>query len=335
MHRYGGLFDEFTSFRNLLSAYRKAQRGTRRNQETAAFFFYLEQELFRLQDDLRALRYEPQPYHYFKIYDPKERTISVAPFRDRVAHHALVNILEPVYERCFIYDSYATRKGKGTHKAIEQAQRYLRAEGWFFKSDIDKYFDSIRHSKLLELIQRKIKDTLLLDITERIIRNGGVDGVGLPIGNLTSQFFANVYLNGFDHFVKEELRVRRYIRYMDDVVEFSAGKEPLKVHRRAIEAYLHEELGLRLKLKATFINSAANGLTFLGRRIFPQLVRHAAPNLRRMSRRMAQRKAALHAGEISEETFLQSMNSYWAVLQYGGNMGLRKHLLERGPPARD
>jgi len=328
MRRIDGLFEEFASFRNLLSAYRKAQRGTRSNQETAAFFFYQEQELFRLQDDLRALRYQPQPYRYFKIYDPKERTISVAPFRDRVAHHALVNVLEPIYERCFIHDSYATRKGKGTHAAVAQAQHCLRQEGWFLKTDIDKYFDSIRHKTLLGLIGRKIKDARLLDITERIVRNGGINGVGLPIGNLTSQFFANVYLDGFDHFVKQELRVRRYVRYMDDFVLFSADKEPLKAYRKAIGAYLGEELGLRLKTKATFVNSAANGLTFLGRRIFPKLVRLAPVNLRRMARRMAQREEEYGNGNISEETFLQSMNSYWAMLQHGGNFNLRKHLLK-------
>lgn len=328
MRRINGFFEDFTSFRNLLSAYSKARRGTRSNQETAAFFFHQERELFQLQDDLRALRYEPQPYQYFKIYDPKERTISVAPFRDRVAHHALVNVLEPIYERCFIHDSYATRKGKGAHAAVAQAQRYLRREGWFLKTDIDKYFDSIRHEKLLGLIEHKIKDARLLAITERIVRNGGINGVGLPIGNLTSQFFANVYLNGFDHFVKQELRVRRYVRYMDDFALFSAEKEPLKAYRKAIEAYLAEELGLRLKPKATFINSAANGLTFLGRRIFPRLVRIAPANLRRMARRMVLREAEFQAGDITEETFLQSMNSYWAMLQHGGNFNLRKHLLK-------
>lgn len=328
MRRAGGLFEEFASFRNLLLAYRKARRGTRSNQETAAFFFRQEQELFQLQDDLLALRYEPQPYRYFKVYDPKERTISVAPFRDRVAHHALVNVLEPIYERCFIHDSYATRKGKGTHAAVAQAQRYLRREGWFFKTDIEKYFDSIRHRTLLDLIERKIKDARLLAITERIVGNGGVNGVGLPIGNLTSQFFANVYLNGFDHFVKQELRVKHYVRYMDDFAQFSAEKETLKAHRKAIEAYLAEELGLQLKPGATFINSAANGLTFLGRRIFPNLVRLAPANLRRMARRMAEREEEFNEGSITEETFLQSMNSYWAMLQHGGNFNLRKGLLK-------
>ena len=328
MRRAGGLFEEFASFRNLLLAYRKARRGTRSNQETAAFFFRQEQELFQLQEDLQSLRYEPQPYRYFKIYDPKERTISVAPFRDRVAHHALVNVLEPIYERCFIHDSYATRKGKGAHAAVAQAQRYLGQESWFLKTDIDKYFDSIRHRNLLGLIERKIKDARLLAITERIVRNGGINGVGLPIGNLTSQFFANVYLNGFDHFVKQELRVRRYVRYMDDFVQFSTEKEALKAHRKAVEAYLAEELGLRLKPGATFINSASNGLTFLGRRIFPNLVRLAPANLRRITRRMDRREEEFINGNITEETFLQSMNSYWAMLQHGGNLNLRKGLLK-------
>lgn len=328
MNRVGELFEGFASFANLLSAYRKAQRGARRNVATAQFFFHLEKELLQLQEELLALRYEPQPYRYFKIYDPKERTISVAPFRDRVVHHALVNVLEPIYERCFIYDSYATRKGKGTHKAIEQAQRYLCQTGWFLKTDVDKYFDSIRHEALLALLQRKIKDARLLDISARIIHNGGVAGVGLPIGNLTSQFFANVYLNGFDHYVKQELGVQHYVRYMDDFVLFSKDKQVLKVQRRAVEAYLGEHLGLRLKPGATYINSASNGLTFLGRRIFPRALRIAPANLRRMTRRMAEQEAAFRAGAMGEADFLRSMGSYWANLEYGGNLGLRQKLLQ-------
>lgn len=327
MRRVRGLFDEFVSYANLMSAYRKARKGTRRNEETALFFFHLEKELFQLQEELINLSYQPQSYRYFKIYDPKERTISVAPFRDRVVHHALVNILEPIFEKTFIHDSYATRKGKGTHAAIAQAQRYLKREGWFLKTDIDKYFDSIRHDKLMELIGRKVKDAGLLDITGRVIRNGGCNGVGLPIGNLTSQFFANVYLNGFDYFVKQNLRVKCYIRYMDDFVLFSKRRADLREYRRAVVAYLETELGLRLKPGATFINGASNGLTFVGRRIFPGIIRLARPNLKRMTRRMAARKEEFDQGEISEETFLQSMNSYWAALQYGGNLQLRKALL--------
>jgi retron-type reverse transcriptase len=325
MKRYGNLFETFASFSNLLKAFKKARKGAVGKRETEQFSFHLEKELFNLQEELRRGSYRPSPYRYFQIFDPKQRTISVAAFRDRVVHHALINVLEPVYERCFIHDSYATRKGKGTHVAIDRAQYFLRHSPWFFKTDIDKYFDSIQQDKLLGLLERKIKDDRILSVAEAIIQNGGVSGVGLPIGNLTSQFFANVYLNVFDHFVKQELGIRYYLRYMDDFVLFTNNRQQLKLWRTEINNYLEQQLCLSLKPKASFINQAPNGLTFLGRRIFPSVVRLARPNGQRMLRRMAAKQSAFRRGEISEAAFLQSMNSYWAQLE--PFPGLRKDLL--------
>jgi hypothetical protein len=325
MKRHGQLFEQFAGFSNLLAAARKARSGSGRKRETQWFGFHLEPELFRLQEELRSGIYQPQPYRYFEIRDPKERTISVADFRDRVVHHALINLLEPVYERCFIFDSYATRKGKGTHRAIERAQYFLRKTGWFWKTDVNKYFDSISHEVLFTLLARKIKDERLLEVAARIIRNGSAGGFGLPIGNLTSQFFANVYLNGFDHYVVEKLQPPAYLRYMDDFVIFHSDKKALKALRPRAAGYLVRELGLYLKPSATFLNQAANGLTFLGRRIFPATVRLARPNGRRMLRRMSLRRRAYESGSLSQEKFLQSMNSYWS--QLGPFYGLRNRLL--------
>lgn len=330
MKRVGGLFEQFVSFENLLSAYQKARKGAVGKRETQHFTFLLEYELFRLQRELRNGAYQPAPYRYFQIHDPKERTISVAAFRDRVVHHALINVLEPIYERCFIFDSYATRKGKGTHKAVCRAQHFLAQTGWFWKTDIDKYFDSMQQDILLALLRRKIKDAKLLTVAERIIRNGGAGGKGLPIGNLTSQFFANVYLNRFDHFVKQTLGVRHYIRYMDDFVLFHPDRSTLKSYRTPVRNFLKEELDLQLKASATFLNSSTNGLTFLGRRIFPAVIRLARPNGKRMLRRMTVRQKEFAAGQIDEDTFLQSMNSYWAHLE--DFPGLR-HAILKGKPA--
>lgn len=327
MKRYGQLFDTFVSFSNLLIAYKKARKGAVGKRETQQFSFYLEKELFFLQDELMAGNYQPRPYRYFKIHDPKERTISVAAFRDRVVHHALINILEPIYEKSFIYDSYATRKEKGTHRAVHRAQSFLRQTGWFWKADINKYFDSIQQSQLIDLLERKIKDVRLLDISSRIIQNGGENGRGLPIGNLTSQFFANVYLNGFDHFLKETLGVKHYLRYMDDFVLFHQDKAKVKSWRQTVKEYLHHQLDLQIKEKASYLNSAANGLTFLGRRIFPSAIRIARPNARRMIRRMAKRKREFQNGTQSEEKYVQSMNSYWA--QLADFPLLRKQLLRK------
>lgn len=319
MKRHGQLFDKFTSFANLLEAYYKARRGASGKKGTQMFTFHLEQELFTIQQELKEGLYIPRPYRYFKIYDPKERTISVADFRDRVVHHALINVLEPIYEPCFIFDSYATRKDKGTHKAIARAQTFLRHNDWFWKSDIDKYFDSIQHDVLLTLLSRKIKDRPLLNVAERIIRNGGQNGVGLPIGNLTSQFLANVYLNGFDHFIKERLGMKCYLRYMDDFVLFHQDKNHLKLCRQEIKDYLENALGLSVKENASFLNSSRHGLTFLGRRIFPEIVRIARPNARRMLKRLNHQHREYQTGQLSEEKYLQSLSSYSAHLEpYSG-----------------
>lgn len=327
MKRLNHLFESFCSFENLLNAYYKAKKGTRSNIETAKFFFHLEDEILEIQAELKNLQYKPAPYKYFKISDPKERTISVAVFRDRVVHHALVNILEPIYEARFIFDSYATRKGKGTHAAINRAQSFLQKNKWFFKTDIDKYFDSIDQNILMNILKKKIKDDRLLSITERIVKNGGCGEKGLPIGNLTSQFFANVYLNSFDTFVKEQLKARYYIRYMDDFVVFCKEKKQLKMLRQPMTEYLKDCLGLELKDSATFLNSSINGLTFLGKRVFAQNIRIAKPNLKRFLKRMKQKELAYSKGEITEETFLASMNSYWANLSFYNSHQLKLKLL--------
>jgi retron-type reverse transcriptase len=314
MKRYGSLFPAFVSFSNLHLAYQKARKGASAKRETQSFTFHLEEALFALQNELQTGTYQPSPYRYFKIYDPKERQISVATFRDRVVHHALINIMEPIYERSFIHDSYATRKGKGTHKAGARAQQFLGRGNWFWKCDIDKYFDSIRQDVLMNIIGRKIKDQRLLALTGLIIRNGGQDGVGLPIGNLTSQFFANVYLDRFDHFVKEELGMSNYLRYMDDFVLFHPDKSVIKSARPRVEHFLTHQLHLRLKPRACFLNHSANGLTFLGRRIFPRLVRIARPNLQRMKKRITRRENEYAQGLISSDKYLAAINSYQAQI---------------------
>ncbi|SFF22849.1 reverse transcriptase/maturase family protein [Thermoflexibacter ruber] len=329
MQRIGNLYATFCSFDNLLLAYYKAKKGSRKNQESAAFAFHLEKELLSLKEALESHTYQPASYRHFQIHDPKERTISVATFRDRVVHHALVNVLEPIYEKCFIYDSYATRKGKGVHKAVLRSQAFLRKNRWFFKADIEKFFDSIDHEILIQILEKKIKDKKLIEVIKRIIGNGGKDGKGLPIGNLTSQFFANVYLHPFDLFVKETLKVKCYLRYMDDFVLFSPDKTHLKMWRNQIQSFLSTQLGLFLKENACFFNQQANGLSFLGRRVFPAMLRIRNENLRRVIKRLQNKETALQKGKITEAQFLESVNSYWAYLSYFGNYELRNSILQK------
>ena len=226
MRRVGNLWETLLSFENLYRAWKRAFASTK-SPESCSFSFHLEKELFTLQEELAGQTYIPGDYRCFTISDPKKRVISVAPFRDRVVHHALVQVLEPIYEKRFIYHSYATRKGKGSHKAIEQARQYLKKNKWYLKIDIPKYFDSINHSVLKRILERQIKDPHILDLCSRIIAKGGGGQCGLPIGNLTSQFWANVYLDNFDHFIKEQLRVKGCLRYMDDFCFFSGDKDSL------------------------------------------------------------------------------------------------------------
>ena len=313
MKTYKNLYTKFNSFENLLLAYKKAYKATKTAQ-SFKFMFNLENEILNLQQDLLRLTYKPQAYHYFTIYEPKEREISVACFRDRVVHHALVNVLEPIYEKLFIDKSFATRKNKGTHAAIKQAQLYLRKNNYFLKCDIRKYFYSINHETLIELIKVKIADKKLLQIIERIIKNAGND-VGLPIGNLTSQFFANVYLNSFDHFVKRGLKQQYYLRYMDDFVFFSNDKEELKVVLKEIEVFLLDNLQLNLKEKATLLNTAMHGLSFLGTRIFRKTIRVKQQNLKRSLKKIRHRYYLFKQGHITEEEFILTANSIFAHLR--------------------
>ncbi|MEQ1744059.1 MAG: reverse transcriptase/maturase family protein [Saprospiraceae bacterium] len=297
------------TFEHLRQAALRARRGNLHAGGAQAFFFHLENEVAQLREELSSGAYRPGAYRYFQIQDPKSRVISVAPFRDRVVHHAVVDVLEPIFERAFIFDSYACRKGKGTHLAVRRAQIFLKNNDWYLKADVAQFFDSINHDRLLALVARKVKDRSLLDLVEKIVRNGGP--LGLPIGNLTSQFFANVYLDRLDHFVKQDLGVRYYVRYMDDFVVLDTDKARLLAVRERVAVFLADELLLALKPSATFVNRRANGLPFLGTRIFPAVVRLKRPALVRASRRLLAREAAWAEGVTNDEQMLASAGSYY------------------------
>jgi RNA-directed DNA polymerase len=335
MKRKGNLFETLYSFENLHEAFKKAFRGSGRTQEACQFHFHLEPELLKLRDELKSNTYRPAIYRYFKTFDPKERTISVAPFRDRVVHHGIVRVLEPVFEPTFIFDSYATRKGKGTHRAVKRAQKFMGSGFHYYKADVRKYFDSVDHDVLLGLVCRKIKDGKVLELVERIIRNSDVSrglacGKGLPVGNLTSQFFANVYLNPLDHLVKDEMGVKCYIRYMDDMVFFADSSAYLKEVMEKLKIFLKDELKLSLNPRSTFLNSRRNGLPFLGFRIFPRLVRVKRENLKRVKGKLKKRKKELREGLITEERFVMSARSMFEHLSFANSFQLRSAMLRPG-----
>jgi retron-type reverse transcriptase len=243
MKRFGNLWPQITTWENLVLAAKKAQRGKRYRDNVLDFNDNLESELLNLQEELSNHTYSPGPYRTFQIVEPKKRMISAAPYRDRVVHHALCNVIVPLFEPSFIHQTYANRAGYGTHKALRQFAKYTREYRYVLQCDIRQYFPSIDHQILKTALRRKLKCPSTLWLVDTIIDASneqeevsyyfegddlftpGERRRGLPIGNLTSQFFANVYLSGFDHFVKERLSGAQYVRYVDDFVRHEARIE--------------------------------------------------------------------------------------------------------------
>ena len=326
----GELYRQAAGFPNLLKAFQKAFKGKRNNPDAAHFFLNLEKNLFKLRHRLLNKRYKPGQYRYFNIRDPKERIISEAPFRDRVVHHALVNVIEPVFENIFIENSFACRKGKGTHQAVLLVQKYMSFNKYYLKMDIEKYFEHINHKKLLDIVSEQVRDKEVLWLIKVILKTSeqstGVIGKGIPIGNLTSQFFANVYLDKLDRYVLEELSLPYYIRYMDDFVVFDNDKEKLKEVRDKLIEFAHCELCLKTKERAVFIQKRENGIGFLGYRVFRGLIRIKNKNVHRMKRKILFAERRFHAGEISEEQLAASVQSMIVYFKLANSRNLMRDI---------
>lgn len=342
MKTYKNLYKQVCQFENIYLAYRKARKGKRGRLQPAMFERVQEDEMLALQTELQNKTYTPGAYHSFLIHDPKKRLISAAPFRDRVIHHALCNVIEPIWERRFIEDSYANRINKGTHRALDRTQQFARQYKYFLQCDVKQFFPSIDHQILMKEFSRLIKDKDVLWLCETILKSG--EGIlqeeydmvyfegddlfsinrprGLPIGNLTSQFWANVYMNEFDHFVKREMKCIAYIRYVDDFVLFSNDKHQLKTWREQI---IEKMKTLRLTLHETCaqIFPTSTGIPFLGFRVYPNhrlLKTRKAIHFRRKLNRL-----------ISENTPFATLNqtiqSWVNHVRYGDTYGLRRRIL--------
>lgn len=330
MKRYGNLFEKILSFENLLAAAKKALKGKKEKPRVAHFYFNLEKELLSLQEEMLTKTYKPRPLRIIQIREPKLREIGVVDFRDRVVHHAIFNIIEPILDRSFIYHSYASRKGKGTHRAIKQAQKFSRKYHYYLKCDIRKYFPSIDHQILKNIIARKFKDQDLIWILEVIIDSYNSESKkGIPIGSLTSQHFANLYLDKLDHYIKDTLGVKSYLRYTDDFVLFSNSKTSLHLLHSEICAFLQKELKLELKEEATIIAPVSEGIPFLGFRIFPNIIRIKNENKKRLIRKMKSRNKEFMEGKISNEKYSQSLNSMTEHLKVGNTYHLRKDIFHK------
>lgn len=266
---YNNLFADIVDFQNLLKAYHCARKNKRYTFEVLDFTSNLEENLINIQNHLVWKSWRPGPYRCFIHCEPKKRYIQAPPFRDRVVHHALAQVIEPLFDRKFIHHSYACRAWKGTHAAVRYQQTCLRKanakwdRAYVLKADISKYFPSISHRILYRVLQRTIRDKEVLWLCATIIRHGGDNGRGIPVGALTSQLFANVYLDRLDHFLKDQLGVKYYVRYMDDWVVVGPSKAHLHEVLALAKIFLEDELGLLLNPK-TEVFPASHGVDFCG-----------------------------------------------------------------------
>ncbi len=303
-------------------------------------------ELLKLSQELESFTYQPKPIKRFIIQDPKTRVIHASAFRDRVVHHALVNILEPIYEKAFIFDSYASRKGKGTLAAVHRFDIFMKRvscngrlvknamdnnqiRGYALKADIRKYFDAVDQHKLVEIIQQKITDKKIIWLIKRILDNFQTDTghKGIPLGNYTSQFFANVYLHELDQFVKHNLKVRYYIRYVDDFVLFSKNREKLRRWKKEIDCFLGKQLLLELHPEKSRIIPLKEGLTFLGYTIFYHHKRLKKNNLKKFKQNFADKTALYQNGFIAYEKLLLSFSGWFGYAKWADTYSLCRNVL--------
>jgi len=343
MKRSGNLWQSIITFDNILLATKKAQRSKRFRPNVLEFNYNLEIEIITLQKELETQTYQPSAYKVFQIIDPKPRQISAATYRDRIVHHALCNIITPIFEKSFIPNSYANRQGFDTHKALKEFTKFARSSQYILQCDIKKYFASIDHQILKEIIKQKIKCPNTLWLIDLIIDHSNPQEPvfdyfsnddlltplshrkGLPLGNLTSQFFANIYLNHFDHFVKENLKAKKYLRYVDDFAIFSDDLDYLKFAKQEMQKYL-ANLRLIMHPNKTQIFATKHGANFVGFRIFPKSISVISRNIRRIRKRIKCSIKQVQSGKIESLKLSQAIQSWKGHLQHGDTWRLQQQL---------
>ena len=346
MKTYRNLWPALCSFENLYLAWRKARRGKSTKRQVIQFEADLEDNLFTLLDELESGAYQPGRHTNFYVYEPKKRKISAAPFRDRVVHHALCNVLEPIFERKFIHDSYACRVGKGTHRALDRCTHFARRFPYVLKCDVARFFPTVDHQILLEILGRTIADARTMALVSVILENGlgildeeaptawfpGDDLLGplrpkgLPIGNLTSQFWANVLLNELDQHVKRVLEVRGYLRYTDDFLLFGQSKAQLWEWRHQVISFL-ASLRLSPNGRSFRVFPVTQGIEFLGFRVYPDHRRLLAANVRRSRLRLRRLSRLFAQRRIPVERVSASVLAWVAHASHADTRGLRRSVL--------
>jgi RNA-directed DNA polymerase len=353
-------------FVSLVAAWRKARKGKRPSHNQLAFDASWLDQLQDLQTALHAGTWQPECTVSFVVKHPKTREIHAPDFADRVVHHVLVERLEMLFEPVFIFDSFANRKGKGSHAAVDRLQSFMRArenmpgQSWYLQLDIHNYFNSIHRPTLYALLKRRLQiaeiggklscknatglrslchKLLAKPVTQKVRNPGAVSlvpphkllcnaakGCGLPVGNLTSQFFANVYLNELDQFIKHTLKVRHYVRYVDDFVLLGECPEQLQRWHKEIEYFLMQRLRLKLKNDAR-VEPCTSGIDFLGyhvfahyRRVRQRVVQHCLAKLMHMQRQ-----------PINVDKLQAMLGSYWGHFSHANSVRLRQRIVARMP----
>lgn len=334
------LLEAMADHANVQKAYNKARKCKRYRKDVLLFTRDKEENLERVRDEILGLSYEPSEYRYFKVYEPKERQIMALPFYDRVVQHAINNVLEPIFEKRFISHSYACRKDKGMHAASDTLKSWLH--GWqrhrpdmplyAIKADIHHYFQSIDHGVLKAEMRRVIKDAGTLVLIDRIIDHNGQmpDGTGIPVGNLTSQLFANIYLDKLDKYIKHTLGAKQYIRYMDDFIILNPDKERIRCWLDDIEVFLRDELILGLNPK-TAILCTKNGIDFVGykhrathRKVRPDSIKRIKRTIKRYER-----------GGITKEGLQRSVSSWMGHAGHADSYHLRQKISKMAADAQE
>lgn len=346
MKRISRIWVHLTSFENLLRAYRQARLGKRGRPGVEEFGLNLEAELLSLQRELEDGSYRPGDYRLFTIYERKPRVIAAAPFRDRVVHHAIMNVIEPPLDRTFVGDSYACRRGKGVHAAVDRYQAWAQTYRYVLKMDVRQYFPSIDHDLLKQKLRRRIKDSRVLDLLDRII-DGAPSGTadpcyfygddlftpldrrtGIPIGNLTSQFFANLYLDDLDQYIKRVLKIRPYLQYVDDMVVLDHDKSRLADIRTAVRDRLAADR-LRLHPDKAHITPVTDGLNLLGYVVYPARRRLRNDNGHRFARKLRRMAHLYRAGRLEWATVVSSTASWIGHAKHADTEGLRRAMFSQ------
>jgi retron-type reverse transcriptase len=326
MKRQNNLIDLVADPDNLRLAFWKARKSKNAKTEVVDFRKSLDKNLLQLRNELLSNNLQVGDYSYFTIFDPKERLICAASFRERVLHHALMNICHANFEKYQIFDSYASRIGKGTYAALERARFFQKKHNWFLKLDVRKYFDSIDHDIIKLLLTKRFKDKSLLKLFYQIIDSYKTcEGKGLPIGNLTSQYFANHYLAVSDHFIKEKLQASAYVRYMDDMVIWSDEKNKLLDIGNQFRSFIKTEL--LLDLKPFCLNSAEKGLPFLGYLVFPQKTWLNGESRKRFITKINNYNYKLKSEEWNQQEFQNHVLPLIAFVKHADTYGLRQKIV--------